>query len=251
MKEYEDIWNFKLPKHNTIIIRVDGKRFSKLTTVLNKPFDATFHTIMELTAIDVAKQIDGCKMAYCQSDEVTFILNNYGTQTPYFDGRIQKISSIVAANMTVNFYTNYLAYILEYQENLDNNLSKYSEEDVKVLSERISNLWKFLNQKPIFDARCYIVPSDEEIDVLIERQNSSINNSILSIGQYYIGKKEVEGLKNNEIIDILKNNSYNIEDILTDRDKYGAIIYKDAEIGWTSQVATRFLRESDDKSLEE
>ena len=108
LKKYEESWDFKIPPHMSVVIRVDGKNFSKLTSHLLKPFDNVFHSIMDTTAVDVAKEIDGCKLVYTQSDEATFILNNVDNQTLYFNGRIQKIVSIVAANMSIKFYKNFM-----------------------------------------------------------------------------------------------------------------------------------------------
>lgn len=245
LKKYEDSWDFKIPPHMSVIIRVDGKNFSRITKELNKPFDPVFHAVMDNTMVEVSKEIDGCKLAYCQSDEVTFILNNVDNQTLYFNGRIQKIVSIVAASMSVKFYRNLMQYILEYQDYVQDNIDNYSEEDIKKLNDRVSILWRILDECPIFDARVYVMPNDEEIDILMSRQFNSLNNSILSVGQQYLGKKTCEGLSKNNLIIRLANEGYDIDEILTDRDKYGSIAFKDEEGKWTVQVAAPFNMEVD------
>lgn len=250
LKKYEESWDFKIPPHMSIIIRVDGKRFSKSTKHLQKPFDNVFHSIMDTTAIDVAKEIDGCKLAYIQSDEITFILNNVDNQTLYLNGRIQKIASIVAANMSIKFYRNFMQFILEYQDKVQENLELYSEEELATVNNRISSLWKFLDESPIFDARVFVMPIEEEIEILINRQNNSINNSILSAAQYYLGKDVCEGLKKNDMIIRLANEGYDINDVLTDRDKLGAFVFRNDEDGWVVQVATRFTREEEECNTE-
>lgn len=243
LKKYEESWDFKIPPHMSVVIRVDGKNFSKLTSHLLKPFDNVFHSIMDTTAVDVAKEIDGCKLVYTQSDEATFILNNVDNQTLYFNGRIQKIVSIVAANMSIKFYKNFMQFILQYQDKVQENIEMYSSNEIEAVNNRISSLWKFLDEDPIFDARVFVMPVEEEIEILINRQNNSINNSVLSAAQHYLGKKVCEGLKKNDMIIRLANEGHNIDDILTDRDRLGAIAFKDDEEGWISQVATRFSRE--------
>lgn len=250
LKKYEESWDFKIPPHMSIIIRVDGKRFSKSTKHLQKPFDNVFHSIMDTTAIDVAKEIDGCKLAYIQSDEITFILNNVDNQTLYLNGRIQKIASIVAANMSIKFYRNFMQFILEYQDKVQENLELYSEEELATVNNRISSLWKFLDESPIFDARVFVMPIEEEIEILINRQNNSINNSILSAAQHYLGKDICEGLKKNDMIIRLANEGYDINDVLTDRDKLGAFVFRNDEDGWVVQVATRFTREEEECNTE-
>ena len=243
LKKYEESWDFKIPPHMSVVIRVDGKNFSKLTKNLVKPFDNVFHSIMDTTVIDVAKEIDGCKLVYTQSDEATFILNNVDNQTLYFNGRIQKIASIVAANMSIKFYKNFMHFILEYQDKIQENTQLYSESEIESINTRISSLWKFLDEDPIFDARVFVMPLEEEIEILIDRQNNLINNSILSAAQHYLGEKVCEGMKKNDMIIRLANEGYNIDDILTERDKLGSIAFKDEEEGWISQVATKFSEE--------
>lgn len=243
LKKYEESWDFKIPPHMSVVIRVDGKNFSKLTSHLLKPFDNVFHSIMDTTAVDVAKEIDGCKLVYTQSDEATFILNNVDNQTLYFNGRIQKIVSIVAANMSIKFYKNFMQFILQYQDKVQENIEMYSSNEIEAVNNRISSLWKFLDEDPIFDARVFVMPVEEEIEILINRQNNSINNSVLSAAQHYLGKKVCEGLKKNDMIIRLANEGHNIDDILTDRDRLGAIAFRDDEEGWISQIATRFSRE--------
>lgn len=247
IKKYEDSWDFRIPPHMSVIIRVDGKNFSRITKDLNKPFDQVFHAIMDTTMVDVAKEIDGCKLAYCQSDEITFILNNIENQTLYFNGRIQKIVSIVAANMSTKFYKNFMQYILEYQDYIQASIDTYSEDDKKILNDRITVLWKILDECPIFDARVFVVPNEEEIDILMSRQYNSINNSILSLGQYYLGNKTCEGLSKNNLIIRLANEGYDVDELLNDRDKYGSVAFKDTEGKWIVQVATPFVREDSDE----
>lgn len=240
INKYEEVWDFKLPPHMTTIIRVDGKNFSRVTSHLNKPFDAVFNAVMDMTVCEVAKEIQGCKLAYCQSDEASFIVTNVEDQTPYFNGRLQKIASIVAAKMSVCFYKNFMHFILEYQNSCSENTDKLSEEDIKIINDRISNLWKVLDENPIFDARCFVIPAEEDILVLKARQKNAENNSILAVGQHYLGKKTVENLKRNDIVIRLMNAGYLIEDVLLDRDRYGSIIFKDEENGWISTTATDF-----------
>ena len=39
MKEYESCYGFKIPNRSYVIIRLDGKGFSKYTKAFDKPFD--------------------------------------------------------------------------------------------------------------------------------------------------------------------------------------------------------------------
>ena len=58
--------------------------FQKLSkTILKKPFDDDFIDIMNKTAKYLCENIQGCKLAYVQSDEISLILTDL--ETPLTD----------------------------------------------------------------------------------------------------------------------------------------------------------------------
>ena len=74
MKMYEHVWRHKLIRRMPVIIRVDGKAFHTFTKGLNKPFDDIFMDAMQATAEYLVREIQGCKFAYVQSDEICLII---------------------------------------------------------------------------------------------------------------------------------------------------------------------------------
>ena len=56
-------------------------------------------------SLKVAEQMQGFKLAYTQSDEVSFLLTDYDNfQTdPWFDNKLQKIITVATSIMTANF----------------------------------------------------------------------------------------------------------------------------------------------------
>lgn len=86
-----------------VIVRLDGKAFHSFTKGLSKPYDDDFHNIMN----EVTKYLVGetnALIGYTQSDEISLLLyaNNTKIQL-YFDGKIFKIISVLAAKTSVRF----------------------------------------------------------------------------------------------------------------------------------------------------
>lgn len=152
-KAYEDAYDFKLIRRLPIIIRVDGSNFHRLTKRLHRPYCSALMSVMAQTALMSAKEIEGCVFAYQQSDEITFVLRNdqsHETEA-WFNNRIQKIASITASIVTINFNE----LILSLDKELD------------------------LVGPALFDTRVFAVPSiTEVINNLIYRQNDCMRNAL-------------------------------------------------------------------------
>jgi tRNA(His) 5'-end guanylyltransferase len=102
---YENRFRYHLPRRGYTIIRVDGKAFHTYTRDCARPFDTMLMEDMDFTAKAMCEQIQGCKLAYVQSDEISLVLTDFDTlQTDaWFDGNIQKMASISAAIATAEF----------------------------------------------------------------------------------------------------------------------------------------------------
>ena len=93
MKGYVRISRNYLTKRLPVIIRLDGKAFHTFTKGLKKPFDNILIETMQETAKYLCENIQGCKIAYTQSDEITLLLIDYDkidTQG-WFEYNIQKM----------------------------------------------------------------------------------------------------------------------------------------------------------------
>lgn len=90
-----------LPKMYTVV-RLDGKNFSKLTkTYYKKPFDEYFKDIMVDTTIALMKDSGfSIDYAYCQSDEISLLINRYDKT---FNLKTRKIISIFAGLASATF----------------------------------------------------------------------------------------------------------------------------------------------------
>jgi len=146
-----------------VCIRLDGNNFSKFTRGLVRPYDKRLSGLMvELTNYLVAET--GATIGYTQSDEISLICHsdNFKSQT-YFDGRIQKLQSILAAKASVFF---------------NKKLSSYIPEKA-ILS-------------PVFDCRVWNVPNKiEAANTLLWREQDATRNSITMAAQEYYSHNQL------------------------------------------------------------
>lgn len=166
MKQYESDSDITLMRRCPVVIRVDGKGFSKWTKKkkLARPFDPLLTESMQLAMKDTASNIEGCVFAYTQSDEMTFVLRNDQSleSEPWFGNRLQKICSVVASMVTYHFNKYWFA--------MDNSPPAY------------------------FDARVFTVPDlDEAANALVWRQNDATKNSISTACYYEVAKEIGKG----------------------------------------------------------
>lgn len=186
MKRYEKVYDFPIINRIPVIVRCDGKGFSRWTKKLKfqKPFDENLSNIMSHTMMEVASNIEGCVFGYTQSDEMTFVLRNdqSNESEPWFGNRIQKISSVVSSMVTANLNRECMRHINVYPP------------------------------LAYFDSRVFAVPSVmEAINCLIWRQNDATKNSISAACHYEVGKvvgrgtarKLMHGLNQNQQQELL------------------------------------------------
>ena len=139
------------------------------------------------------ENIQGCKLGYTQSDEITLLLTDYDTITTdaWFDNNVQKICSISASMATMafnKFLNKFFNEIFVYGKD-------ESREYTDVLSNKIGNA--------MFDARCFNIPEDEVTNCFIWRQQDATRNAIQMLGQCNFSHKELHSKSCNDIQDML------------------------------------------------
>ena len=105
MKDYEASAQTYLTKRTPVIIRVDGKAFHTFTRGFQKPFDEVLGNAMVQTMEYLCNNIQGCIFGYCQSDEITLVLQDYRKfdTDAWFGYRTDKMCSIAASMATMAF----------------------------------------------------------------------------------------------------------------------------------------------------
>ena len=216
MKRYELSSQQYLTRRTPVIVRVDGKSFHTFTKGMDRPFDLKLSASMINAAISTCKVIQGCKLAYGQSDEVSFLLTDFDrlSTDAYFDYRLDKVVSIIAATMTVHFNNECRGFFPD----------------------------KLLNSTPIFDARAFNIPKEDVVNYFIWRQQDATRNSIQMVGQAHFSHKQLHKKSCDDIQEMLfKEKGINWNDTSTEF-KRGWVACKrpttDGELVWSAHLET-------------
>ena len=163
MRQYEDNFDYTLTARLPILMRLDGRGFSRFTKFdhCHKPFDDRLSDAIVASMLAAAGLIEDCVFGFTQSDEITLVLRNDHSldSMPWFSNRLQKMCSIAASCVTANFN-------LKYGEN------------------RIDYV------PALFDCRIFAVPNLEEAaNNLIYRQRDCVKNSISTACYHELSQK--------------------------------------------------------------
>lgn len=195
MKEnYENRSRYKLTRRMPVIIRLDGKAFHTLTHRYKKPFDNFFSNGMVWTARELLGTIQGSKVAYTQSDEISILITDFDNLNTdaWFDYNIQKMSSISAGMASAYF-----------------SITELPEGDYAV-----------------FDSRCFNIPKEEVNNYFIWRQKDWERNSIQMLSQAHFSHKELHKKNSSDMHEMLHTKGINWA-ALEDKWKNGVVLYKD------------------------
>ncbi len=106
MKEfYEDALRIVLPRRTYVVVRVDGRAFHGFTRELERPYSRPLADALDQAALALCQEMIGCRFAYGQSDEYSFLLTDFETEDArlWFDGNVQKTVSVGASVFTAAF----------------------------------------------------------------------------------------------------------------------------------------------------
>jgi tRNA(His) 5'-end guanylyltransferase len=106
--EYENSYNFNIISRIPVVIKIDGRSFSRVTKHAQKPFCHKTKEIFDRTMLAMVKQIDGAVFAYQYSDKIIFILRNDRSpeEDAWFGNNITKMAAVSASMATYEFMTN-------------------------------------------------------------------------------------------------------------------------------------------------
>jgi tRNA(His) 5'-end guanylyltransferase len=197
---YEDRYRIYLTRRTPIIIRLDGKAFTKLTKGCNRPFDKHFQDCMVRTTIRLCHEIQGVKLGYTQSDEISLLLTDFDTLTTeaWFDNNLQKMVSISAA-MASTWFTLFYG--------------------------------RCGRSPALFDSRVFNIPKEEVCNYFIWRQKDWIRNSVSMLTRAHFSHKECMYKKQSDMHEMLYSVSINWAD-LEPRWKNGVTVHRDEAELW-------------------
>lgn len=207
-----------LPRRTYTIIRIDGRSFKNYTKGLQRPFDLGLIEDMDNTAIYLCKNIQGAKLGFVQSDEITIVLTDFDSLNTdaWFDGEVQKMTSISASIATEKF--NQLRLMRFFSENNVNNKTK---------DEVVSDIDKF--KRAQFDSRVFTIPSkDEVMNNILWRQQDTVRNSISSVAQSLYSHTELNCKNTNQMQEMCFQKGINWNDF-DPKLKRGRLIIKETK----------------------
>lgn len=166
------------------LARIDGRAFHSFTRGMARPFDATFSACMVDTTATLVRDTGAC-MGYTQSDEITLAWHSRTTQSQiWFDGRVAKMTSQLAAQATLIFY--------------------------RLVLERMP---QFADRLPTFDARVWNVPNRAEgANVFLWRERDATKNSVSMAASAYYSHKALMGKNSPQKHDMLHAKGVNWND---------------------------------------
>src|SRR5438552_1942629 len=158
------------------LARLDGRAFHSFVRGLERPYDKRLSDLMIDTATFLVRETNA-DVGYTQSDEITLAWHsdNHDTQI-FFDGRIQKMTSMLAALGSAHFNRRLPAYLSgEYAERL-----------------------------PLFDARVWSVPTLEEAaNTFLWRELDATKNSVSMAARAYYPHAELHDKNGSEMKELL------------------------------------------------
>lgn len=212
MKGYENVSRFELTRRTPVIIRVDGRAFHTFTKQMQyeTPFDTSLSLTMQYAASHLMNEIQGAKLAYIQSDEISILVTDYDTleTQPWFGNSLQKVVSVSASIATVAF-NRYLVTSLATQ--------RWS-----------NNTGRHFTQLPwaMFDARAFNIPKEEVTNYFIWRQQDCVRNSVQMLARSVFSHKECHKKSVASLQDKLVRAGINWNDVQT-RFRHGFCWLKD------------------------
>ena len=184
MKEYEGIEaERKFIPTLPIIVRLDGRCFSRLTKDLDRPYDSDMSELMTNVTIKLVEET-GAIIGYTQSDEISLILYSDSIDHPvYFNGRISKIISVISSVAT--YWFNHLREDMDFPDS-------------------------FFDLPGFFDCRAWNVPSRvEAVNSLLWREMDATKNSISMAARTHYTHKQLHGVKREGLLDMLMEKGIN------------------------------------------
>lgn len=160
MKRYEAVYQYRLTPRSPVIVRVDGRAFHTYTRNCQRPYDPDLRNAMVFATQALVREMQGCKLAYQQSDEASFVLTDYDRleSQGWFNYELSKIVSLSASIFTATFARFHRA-----------------------------------PQLPAFDARAFVVPVHDVPNYFVWRAKDWARNSLTMLAQTHFSPQQLHG----------------------------------------------------------
>lgn len=206
---YEEIPKTKLMRRCPVVIRIDGKAFHTFTRGFKRPFDDVLIKTMQETTKYLCENIQGCSLAYTQSDEISLLLIDYQRfeTSAWFDYEIQKITSIAASMATMAFNKFFKVFVKEENDIFSDEMLENGDYNPNYKNKELINIWtvhkKAIEKGAMFDTRVFNIPKEEVTNYFYWRQLDASRNSIQMVGQANFSHTQLQYKSCNDIQDML------------------------------------------------
>lgn len=197
MKGYEAVEAQRaLPPDLPVLVRIDGRRFSRFTRSFRKPFDPDLSGAMRETCRLLVEET-GARVGYVQSDEISLVLERRHEEDALpFSGRSQKIASTCASLATAAFMRALLG----------------------------SHPDRVLEGLPRFDARAWSVPDRvEAVNAVLWRVQDARKNGVSAACRTVATPSEMRGLSGPEMIELMRGRGVAFETDFPEADRLGVL----------------------------
>lgn len=170
IKRYEAASSHTLTPRTPVMIRVDGRAFHTFTHNCDKPFDNRIVNAMTEAAQYAAADMAGFRLAYVQSDEATFLLDDLASlqSAPWFGNKTHKLVSLSASLFTAAF----------------------------------NRAWPG-DELATFDSRVFSIPQDDAPNAFVWRQRDWERNSLQMVARAHFSHRELTGRKHSAVHEML------------------------------------------------
>ena len=234
---YEGIPQIRLIRRMPVIIRIDGKAFHTFLRGFEVPFDDVFISAMQNTAKYLCEHIQGCVLAYTESDEISLILVDYQKldTDAWFDNEVQKICSVSASMATMAF-------------------NRELNKAIPCLRVNGKNTYVYeeaVEKGAMFDARCFNIPKEEVTNYIYWRQRDASRNSVQMVGRAYFSHSQLKNKNNSQIQDMLmEQHNVNWNNFPTHK-KRGTCVIRDPETSkWVIDMNIPIFKGEDREYIE-
>lgn len=206
-RQYESRSDYYLPRRSFTIMRLDGVAFHTYTKSCERPYDEYLRKAMVVTTQKLCTEIQGAVFGYTQSDEISILLQDFKNinTDAWFDGRIQKMTSVSAAIASAAF-----------------NRERVFQKAVYGTTH---------GKDVYFDSRVFTIPDRVEVmNYFIWRQKDASRNSLSMLAQHHFSHKQLMGKCQEDMHNMLHEIGVNWNDEHT-YNKRGTLILQ--EPNWT------------------
>lgn len=186
IKKYERVSRPFLTPNSPVLIRVDGKAFHTWTRHMKKPFEFDLIYAMQTATVRTARQMQGYKLGYTQSDEASFLLTDTDRleSQPWMDYNVNKLVSVTASAFTYFF------------------------------NEAAQQYFGTRDLAPaFFDARAFNVPFEDAANALLWRQRDWERNSLMMYARSAMSHSKLYGKKRDQVHEMLHQYNMNWADL--------------------------------------